>query len=174
MRSSWPQPSAPPNHARCSMGPGLGVVCPPDWPAVASSSRAEPSGVDCLRFSPLSLRRPHCLCSGGLRHLLLKADEWMGGLPHREQQHGNRTTKSGKSHAAAPHSNRVTIAEQPFRTIRQRTSFSRIKMLPISPPSYQGSRVRSVQVQSTNCKHAPPIIAPSSCRMILLPATRSH
>jgi hypothetical protein len=70
--------------------------------------------------------------------LLLKADEWVGGLPHREQQHGNRTTKSGKSHAAAPHSNRVTIAEQPFRTIRQRTIFSRIKMLPISPHLTKG------------------------------------
>jgi hypothetical protein len=101
MRSSWPQPSAPPNHARCSMGPGLAVVCPPDWPAVASSSRAEPSGVDCLRFSPLSLRRPHCLCSGSLRHLLLKADEWMGGLPHREQQH--RTAPPNLGNHTQPH-----------------------------------------------------------------------
>jgi hypothetical protein len=59
------------------------LVVPPIGLYLSPLGRAEPSAVDCLRFSSLSLLRPHCRCpcSAGLRHGagIGRVGWWVGG-----------------------------------------------------------------------------------------------
>jgi hypothetical protein len=83
-----------------------------------------------------------------VRHLLLKADEWVrfhivsavAWQPHRKSWKGSEITRS----RIAP----LTIAERALRTTRQRTIFfSDYNASNLPPPRYKGSRVQFVQVQ---------------------------